>query len=87
MVVFYFVSPRIRRSLVYGKAPRNRLDLYLPPAKAHNGGHADAVPVVVYITGALAAPRNCQQGCTQTKLSFLCTSSTTAWANTWLHLV
>ena len=56
MVVFYFVSPRIRRSLVYGKAPRNRLDLYLPPAKARNGSHGDTVPVVVYITGALAAP-------------------------------
>ncbi|KAK9820850.1 hypothetical protein WJX81_002179 [Elliptochloris bilobata] len=51
MVVFYMVSPRVRRSLVYGKAPRNRLDLYLPPAKAHNGSHAAAVPVVIYITG------------------------------------
>ena len=68
MAVFYFVSPRIRRSLVYGKAPRNRLDLYLPPAKARAGGLADAVPVVVYITGALAAPPPCPQGCTQTKL-------------------
>ena len=57
MVVFYFTSPRVRRSLVYGKAPRNRLDLYLPPAKAHNGSHADGVPVVVYLTGALPVPR------------------------------
>jgi len=48
MVVFYMVSPRVKRSLVYGPAPRNRLDLYLPP-----GGKRKApVPVVIYITGA-----------------------------------
>jgi hypothetical protein len=52
MVVFYMVSPRVKRSLVYGPAPRNRLDLYLPPG----GTRAAPVPVVIYITGARRAP-------------------------------
>ncbi|KAH6823192.1 alpha/beta-Hydrolases superfamily protein [Perilla frutescens var. hirtella] len=42
---YYFYSSRIRRSIVYGDQPRNRLDLYLPENK--NG----AKPVVAFITG------------------------------------
>uniref|UniRef100_A0A1J3F1X4 protein-S-isoprenylcysteine alpha-carbonyl methylesterase n=1 Tax=Noccaea caerulescens TaxID=107243 RepID=A0A1J3F1X4_NOCCA len=41
----YFFSPQIRRSVVYGDQPRNRLDLYLP--KDNDG----LKPVVVFVTG------------------------------------
>ncbi|XP_027922243.1 probable isoprenylcysteine alpha-carbonyl methylesterase ICMEL2 [Vigna unguiculata] len=42
---YYFFSSQIRRSIVYGEKPRNRLDLYLP--KNSNGPK----PVVAFITG------------------------------------
>ncbi|KAL4396216.1 hypothetical protein S245_000771 [Arachis hypogaea] len=42
---YYFFSSQIRRSIVYGDKPRNRLDLYLP--KNSNGPK----PVVAFITG------------------------------------
>ncbi|EOA30699.1 hypothetical protein CARUB_v10013836mg [Capsella rubella] len=41
----YFFSSQVRRSIVYGDQPRNRLDLYLPPT---NDG---LKPVVVFVTG------------------------------------
>ncbi|KAL9671301.1 hypothetical protein QQ045_008869 [Rhodiola kirilowii] len=41
----YFFSTQIRRSIVYGDQPRNRLDLYLP--KNGNGQK----PVVIFVTG------------------------------------
>ncbi|CAH8259029.1 unnamed protein product [Arabidopsis lyrata] len=41
----YFFSSQVRRSIVYGGHPRNRLDLYLPPT---NDG---LKPVVVFVTG------------------------------------
>ncbi|GLI62543.1 hypothetical protein VaNZ11_005207 [Volvox africanus] len=47
MVVFYVFSKRVRRSVVYGHKPRQRLDLYFPP---QNGRHV-AYPVVIYVTG------------------------------------
>ncbi|VVA96211.1 unnamed protein product [Arabis nemorensis] len=41
----YFFSPQVRRSVVYGDQPRNRLDLYIPPT-------SDGLkPVVVFVTG------------------------------------
>ncbi|KAK7360742.1 hypothetical protein VNO77_02751 [Canavalia gladiata] len=42
---YYFFSSHIRRSIVYGDKPRNRLDLYLP--KNNNGPK----PVVAFVTG------------------------------------
>ncbi|CAN8291461.1 unnamed protein product [Cochlearia groenlandica] len=42
---YYFFSPYVRRSIVYGDQPRNRLDLYLP--KNSNGPK----PVVAFVTG------------------------------------
>ncbi|KAG5001466.1 hypothetical protein JHK87_022538 [Glycine soja] len=42
---YYFFSNQIRRSIVYGDKPRNRLDLYLP--KNSNG----TKPVVAFVTG------------------------------------
>ncbi|KAL9327315.1 hypothetical protein ACSQ67_007960 [Phaseolus vulgaris] len=42
---YYFFSSQIRRSIVYGDKPRNRLDLYLP--KNSSGPK----PVVAFITG------------------------------------
>lgn len=42
---YYFFSPQVRRSVVYGDQPRNRLDLYLP--KDSNGPK----PVIAFITG------------------------------------
>ncbi|KAK8546580.1 hypothetical protein V6N12_027357 [Hibiscus sabdariffa] len=41
----YFFSRQVRRSVVYGDQPRNRLDLYLPTS--NNGPK----PVVVFVTG------------------------------------
>ncbi|KAK5817981.1 hypothetical protein PVK06_022911 [Gossypium arboreum] len=41
----YFFSSQVRRSIVYGDQPRNRLDLYLPTNT--NGPK----PVVVFVTG------------------------------------
>lgn len=51
MGIFYFVSPRVTRSLVYGLAARNRLDLYRPPAKSERP--PKGYRVVIYITGGL----------------------------------
>ncbi|KAE9614527.1 hypothetical protein Lal_00012241 [Lupinus albus] len=42
---YYFFSTQIRRSIVYGDKPRNRLDLYLP---RNNDGPK---PVVAFVTG------------------------------------
>ncbi|XVF42967.1 hypothetical protein PTKIN_Ptkin02bG0002400 [Pterospermum kingtungense] len=42
---YYFFSRQVRRSIIYGEQPRNRLDLYLP--KNSNGPK----PVVAFITG------------------------------------
>lgn len=49
MIVFYFCSPRITRSVVYGPKPRNRLDIYLP--RNHLRDVRDPLPVVIFITG------------------------------------
>ncbi|XP_044468540.1 isoprenylcysteine alpha-carbonyl methylesterase ICME-like isoform X2 [Mangifera indica] len=42
---YYFFSSQVRRSIVYGDQPRNRLDLFLPT------NNAEQVPVVVFVTG------------------------------------
>ncbi|KAH6805418.1 prenylcysteine methylesterase [Perilla frutescens var. frutescens] len=42
---YYFFSDRVRRGIVYGDLPRNRLDLYLP--KTSDGPK----PVVAFVTG------------------------------------
>ncbi|KAI0488545.1 hypothetical protein KFK09_028381 [Dendrobium nobile] len=42
---YYFFSSQVRRSIVYGDQPRNRLDLYLPTDS--NGSK----PVVAFVTG------------------------------------
>ena len=55
MVAFYYLSPRLLRSITYGDNPRNRLDIYLPrhhrkkKAASHTGKHKH--PVVIYVTG------------------------------------
>ncbi|KAL6553099.1 putative isoprenylcysteine alpha-carbonyl methylesterase icmel2 [Orobanche gracilis] len=41
----YFFSNQVRRSIVYGDQPRNRLDLYLPT------NNDDLKPVVIFVTG------------------------------------
>ncbi|XP_010486759.1 PREDICTED: probable isoprenylcysteine alpha-carbonyl methylesterase ICMEL2 [Camelina sativa] len=43
----YFFSSQVRRSIVYGDQPRNRLDLYIPPTPTNDG----LKPVVVFVTG------------------------------------
>ena len=50
MGIFYFVSPRVTRSLAYGLAARNRLDMYRPPAKRKRP--PNGYRVVIYITGS-----------------------------------
>ncbi|GAB2288830.1 hypothetical protein Dimus_023141 [Dionaea muscipula] len=42
---YYYFSSQVRRSVVYGDQPRNRLDLYLP--KNSNGQK----PVLIFVTG------------------------------------
>ncbi|CAN8260661.1 unnamed protein product [Cochlearia groenlandica] len=42
----YFFSSQVKRSIVYGDQPRNRLDLYIPSST--NDGRK---PVVVFVTG------------------------------------
>lgn len=42
---YYFFSSQVRRSIVYGDQPRNRLDLFLP---ANSG---EPKPVVIFVTG------------------------------------
>ena len=49
MIVFYYWSPRITRSVVYGPKPRNRLDIYLP--RSHLRDLHEPLPVVIFITG------------------------------------
>ncbi|KAM7464396.1 hypothetical protein LguiA_032517 [Lonicera macranthoides] len=44
---YYFFSRRVRRGIVYGDQPRNRLDLYLPQ---NNDGDGPK-PVVAFVTG------------------------------------
>ncbi|XP_021888005.1 isoprenylcysteine alpha-carbonyl methylesterase ICME [Carica papaya] len=41
----YFFSSQVRRSIIYGDQPRNRLDLYLPTSSS------GPKPVVVFVTG------------------------------------
>ncbi|PSC67534.1 putative isoprenylcysteine alpha-carbonyl methylesterase ICMEL1 [Micractinium conductrix] len=48
MVVFYFLSPRVLRSVPYGLEARNRLDIYLPRKEWRRQG---ARPTVIFITG------------------------------------
>ncbi|KAL5199704.1 hypothetical protein ABZP36_020907 [Zizania latifolia] len=45
VVYYYFFSSQVRRSVVYGEQPRNRLDLYIP---TDNTG---LKPVVAFVTG------------------------------------
>ncbi|KAF5479291.1 hypothetical protein F2P56_000125 [Juglans regia] len=42
---YYFFSSQVRRSIVYGEQPRNRLDLYLP------ANSDEPKPVVIFVTG------------------------------------
>ncbi|KAI4346802.1 hypothetical protein L6164_007670 [Bauhinia variegata] len=42
---YYFLSSRVKRSVVYGDQPRNRLDLYLP------GDTEKPKPVLIFVTG------------------------------------
>lgn len=49
MAVFYFFSPRVTRSVMYGTAARNRLDIYRPPSDQQPP--ANGFPVVIYLTG------------------------------------
>ncbi|KOM56082.1 hypothetical protein LR48_Vigan10g197400 [Vigna angularis] len=42
---YYFSSPKVKRSLVYGDQPRNRFDLYLP------SDIGEPNPVLIFVTG------------------------------------
>ncbi|XP_034707999.1 isoprenylcysteine alpha-carbonyl methylesterase ICME-like isoform X2 [Vitis riparia] len=53
---YYFFSSQVRRSVVYGDQPRNRLDLYLPE---NNDGPK---PVVAFVTGGAWIIGNFPQG-------------------------
>ena len=50
MGIYYFLSPRCTRSIRYGQAPRNRLDLHRPPSSLKSP--PEGYPVVIYLTGA-----------------------------------
>ena len=49
MGIYYFLSPRCTRSIRYGQAPRNRLDLHRPPSNKKSP--PEGYPVVIYLTG------------------------------------
>ena len=70
MGIFYFVSPRVTRSLVYGLAARNRLDLYRPPSQSKRP--LEGYKVVIYITGEELGSRALSHGLT---LPVLCMTS------------
>jgi prenylcysteine alpha-carboxyl methylesterase len=48
MILFYYFSPRVIRSVPYGTQSRNVLDIYLPRRKWRRKG---SCPVVIYVTG------------------------------------
>ena len=48
MMIFYYFSPRVIRSVPYGIQSRNVLDIYLPRRKWRRKGPC---PVVIYVTG------------------------------------
>eukprot|EP00210_Caulerpa_lentillifera_P000679 g656.t1 len=48
MVVYYFFSSQVRRSVIYGRKPRNRLDFYIPQTESID---KTGWPVVIFITG------------------------------------
>ncbi|CDP02394.1 unnamed protein product [Coffea canephora] len=45
VVFYYYFSSQVRRSVIYGDQPRNRLDLHLPPRQDCKK------PVVIFVTG------------------------------------
>ncbi|KAD2804309.1 hypothetical protein R6Q59_030170 [Mikania micrantha] len=45
---YYYFSSQIRRDIVYGDQPRNKLDIYLPKNDGKNDGPK---PVIAFITG------------------------------------
>ncbi|CAD7696485.1 unnamed protein product [Ostreobium quekettii] len=47
VVFYYFFSRSVTRSIIYGREPRNRLDLYKPSSREHGRPW----PVVVFVTG------------------------------------
>lgn len=49
VAVFYLLNPRVKRSIVYGVLPRNRLDIISPPSTVPRP--ARGFPVVVFVTG------------------------------------
>lgn len=48
MLLFYFFSPRVLRSVAYGPKPRQRCDIYIPRNRWLKQGPR---PVVIFITG------------------------------------
>ncbi|XP_027925410.1 isoprenylcysteine alpha-carbonyl methylesterase ICME-like isoform X2 [Vigna unguiculata] len=53
---YYFFSPKVQRSLVYGDQPRNRFDLYLP------ADIGEPKPVLIFVTGGAWIIGNFPQG-------------------------
>ena len=49
VAAFYLTSSRVKKSIVYGVPPRNRLDVILPPANLRRP--ARGFPVVIFVTG------------------------------------
>ncbi|OAY80625.1 putative isoprenylcysteine alpha-carbonyl methylesterase ICMEL1 [Ananas comosus] len=84
---YYFFSRQVRRSIVYGEQPRNRLDLYLPTNM--NG----LQPVVAFVTGGAWIIGNFPQGTISDMaedasqgISFVCNNITSYGgdANSWI---
>ena len=49
VAVFYLLNPRVKRSIVFGVLPRNRLDIISPPSSVPRPPRG--FPVVVFVTG------------------------------------
>ncbi|MEW5309110.1 MAG: hypothetical protein WDW38_001019 [Sanguina aurantia] len=50
IVAYYFTSPRVIRSIPYGRMPRQRLDVYYPPGLLASP-QKTVYPVVIFVTG------------------------------------
>ncbi|KAF6266738.1 Alpha/Beta hydrolase protein [Scenedesmus sp. NREL 46B-D3] len=47
MIHYYYTSPSVKRSVIYGRKPRQRLDLYVPKSAQEE----ELLPVVIFVTG------------------------------------
>ncbi|KAK3289120.1 hypothetical protein CYMTET_3427 [Cymbomonas tetramitiformis] len=51
---FYWLSPKVKKGILYGSLPRNRLDLFVPSVSPYpQNGDKRGLPVVIFVTGGV----------------------------------